>query len=155
MGGISLFSLFDEIDKEATKKAAIAVLSQYRKLNMVAKREIQQKLTTSFDSQPKGTSQEPAIERNIVMKLYAEQETERIRNAIKSIPNEESQKILKALYTEGYEKTDAQIIDFYMWPSSTYYKYKDLALEQAAWSLGCEQYTKVVPQFPERGENME
>ena len=43
-------SLFDEIDKVAAKKAAIEVLSQYRKLNMVAKREVQQKLTTSYDS---------------------------------------------------------------------------------------------------------
>lgn len=155
MGGISLLSLFDEIDKEATKKAAIEILSQYRKLNMVAKREIQQKLTTSYDSQPKGASQEPAIERNIVAKIYAEQETERIRNAIKAIPNGVSQKILTALYIDGYEKTDVQVVDFYMWSSSTYYKYKDVALEQAAWALGCEQYTKVVPQFPEHGINME
>lgn len=155
MGGINLISLFDEIDKEATKKATIEVLSQFRKLNMVAKREIQQKLTTSFDSQPKGTSQEPVIERKIITKLYAEQETDRIKKAIDNIPNEDSQKILNALFIDGYEKTDAQIINYYMWPSSTYYKYKDLALEQAAWALGCEQYTKVVPQFPKHGEKME
>ena len=89
------------------------------------------------------------------MKTYVEQETDRIRNAIKTIPNEVSQKILNALYIDDYEKIDAQIVDYSMWSSSTYYKNKDLALEKAAWSLGYEQYTKVVPQFLNCGEKLE
>lgn len=142
-------SLFDEINIEKTKSSSEEVLKQYRKLKMISRREIQQKLTISYDSQPMGTGDgTPAIERKMIAKVFAEQETERIEKAVASLPNEIHRRVLEEKYLNGYEKTDTACYDIIDISSSSYTSYKAEALEAVAWALGCEVYTSVVPQQP-------
>ena len=142
-------SLFDELDIEKTKVAAHTVLSEYRRLKMIARRPIQQKITVSYDSQPNSKSDvTPAIERAVVMKEYAAYEVDRIESAVKGLSKEDFVTILSLLYLDGYEKTDYEICTRMMWSSSTYYYKKGKALEQVALALGCEVFTSVVPHKP-------
>lgn len=132
---------FDGINVEETRAAAHAVLKDYRRLRMVARREIQQKLTVSYDSQPVSTADgTPAIEKKVVAKVYAEQETERIEAAIASLTSDKSIAILKHFYLTGYEKTDTDLCEYLDYSTSTYFRYKAKGLLEIAWALGCEEY---------------
>lgn len=71
---------FEGINARKTKDAAQMILEDYRRLRMVARREIHQKMTVSYDSQPGSTADNtPLIEKKVVAKVYAETETERIK----------------------------------------------------------------------------
>ncbi|MFS7254390.1 ArpU family phage packaging/lysis transcriptional regulator [Carnobacterium divergens] len=139
-------SLFDELDIEKTKVAAHTVLSEYRRLKMIARRPIQQKITVSYDSQPTSKSDvTPAIERAVVMKEYAAYEVERIEAAINSLSKKDYVEILELIYLDGYEKTDLEMCERMECSSSTFYRKRNKALVQIAEALGCEVVTSIVP----------
>lgn len=132
---------FEGINVRKTKDAAQMILEDYRRLRMVARREIHQKMTVSYDSQPGSTADiTPLIEKKVVAKVYAETETERIKTAVESIPNETAREVLMEKYIRGYEKYDSECqLNLDITPS-TYNKYKAMGLLAFAWAIGCEEY---------------
>ncbi|MGX7420067.1 ArpU family phage packaging/lysis transcriptional regulator [Carnobacterium gallinarum] len=136
-----MIALFDGINIEKTKAAAEMVLMDYRKLKMISKREIQQKMTSNYDSlSPSTADVTPELERKVVAKIYAEQETERIERAVESIPNEKQRMVIEERYLKGYEKYDTDCSLNLDMPTSSYSNYKSAGLIAVAWALGCEEY---------------
>lgn len=132
---------FEGINARKTKDAAQMILEDYRRLRMVARREIHQKMTVSYDSQPGSTADTtPLIEKKVVAKVYAETETERIKAAVESIPNETAREVLMEKYIRGYEKYDSECQLNLDLSSSTFTKYKNMGLIFFAWAIGCEEY---------------
>lgn len=132
---------FEGINVRKTKIAAHTILKDYRRLRFVAKREIQQKLTVSYDSQPSSTADStPEVEKRVVAKIYAEKEVDRIEAAIASLTSERSYVIINLCYVEGYERSDSEVCNFLDYSMSTFNRYKERGLLEIAWALGCEVY---------------
>lgn len=116
--------LFNNINRNQTKKAAYKKLSQYRRLQRIAGEPYSPKVTTTYSFEPKSSTGSPSrqTETMVLRKVAAEQELDKIREAINAICDPYQRQIIIEKYCSKYIKSDIEIYMDLDYTESEFYR---------------------------------
>ncbi|MCW6663938.1 transcriptional regulator [Aerococcaceae bacterium NML190073] len=127
-------SLFPKLDEKKTKENAQATLAQYRLLKRIAGEKFEPRVTATYSFEPRSQTNlnSNAIEKHIARQVSAQQELERIEEAINSVIGSYERQVLIEKYCKRYDKTDIAIYMDLGYTESEFYRLLDRALYEFA-----------------------